>query len=352
MQRNQIVNIATLNSDGSADNSSALRKILAELAALGRPATLDLPDGIYAIGETLEVPVAVSLRLAPGACIRALPAFKGDAVIRKQRGTPGMHLHYGRIAGGTIDGGKQPLIGIHFPYGCRFEISELEIIDCLLKGIYVGDKADTWGYEINIHNVRCAIDEKTASAAGSIGIHYEKITDSYVNSVVIIGYQTGVWSQSSSNDYSQVHVWNMPAHGPLKCNFHCGGWGDSYNQCYADAPFDDGKECYGFHVNSAFNRFTNCRVYCNDFTHDNTVVGFHLAIPGTHGSYLGNFFFTCGPKRRMKAAFAGNLEACTFLGNVYDTNIVGGMLNRIPSNTGNVSRIPPLTINDKPYQSV
>ena len=140
-----MMNLATLNSDGSVDNSSALRSLLSELAALGRPATLDLPDGIYAIAETLEVPVAVSLRLAPGACLRALPSFKGDAVIRKQRGTPGVHLHYGRITGGIIDGGKQPLIGIHFQYGCRFEISELEIVGFLLKGIYVGDPGDTWG---------------------------------------------------------------------------------------------------------------------------------------------------------------------------------------------------------------
>lgn len=341
-----------IKKDGVTDNSTAFREILAKLAGQGRPSTLDLGDGIYAISETLEIPVSVSLRLSPGACIRAMPAFKGDAVIRKQRGAANAHLFYGKINGGIIDGGKQPLVGIHVPYGCRFEISGVEILDCLLKGIYVGDPGPVWGYEVNISNVRCSIDDKTVSAEGSIGIHYEKITDSYISSVVIIGYQTGVWSQSSANDYHQVHVWNMPAHGPLKRNFHCGGWGDSYNQCYADAPFDDGKECYGFYVNSAFNRFTNCRIYCNDFTYDNTVVGFHLAIPGTHGSYMGNFFFTCGPKRRMKSAFEGNLEACTFLGNVYDTNIVGGMLNRIASDTGNVSRIPPLTINDEPYEKV
>ena len=162
------MNLASLNGNGSVDNSSALQRILSGLAGLERPTTLDLPDGIYAVSETIEVPVLVSLRLAPGACIRAMPGFKGDAVIRKQRGAPGVHLPYGRITGGIIDGGKQPLIGIHVPYGCRFDIGELDVVDCLLKGIYVGDKADTWGYEINIHNVRCAIDEKTASAAGSI----------------------------------------------------------------------------------------------------------------------------------------------------------------------------------------
>ncbi len=328
--------------DGKTDNSPWFEAELARLAATA-PAGLRLPAGIYAISRTIELPTSVSLQLDPGACLRALPGFQGEAMIRKERCRT--HAWSGRIAGGMIDGGKQNLIGIHVPGACRMDIGDIEIVDCLYKGIYIGLPADdkTWGYEVNVRGVRCAIDMQTRHAPGSVGLHYEQVTDSYVSQVVIIGYETGVASESSANDFSQVHVWSVTAHGPLKRNFHCNGWGDSYNQCYADAPFDEGRECYGFLVNRPFNRFTNCRVYSNSYTFDNTVVGFMLTDSGTHGSYLNNLF-TAGAERRIKAAFAGNLEAATMLGNGYDPNILAGRENRIPSDTGGISHIPPFQV--------
>jgi len=277
-----------------------------------------------------------------------MSGFSGDTLLRKQPGKRGIHHYNGRITGGVLDGNKQNLMGIHVPAACRLDICDIEIVDCLTKGIYIGSPQDTWGYEVNVRSVRCAIDHKTAHAPGSIGLHYEKITDSFISQVIIIGYETGVASESSSNDFTQVHVWSVTSHGPLKRNFYCNGWGDSYNQCYADAPFDEGNECYGFLVNKPFNRFTNCRVYCNNYTFDNTVVGFNITDGGTHGSYINNLF-TAGKERRIKAAFAGNLEAATILGNGYDPNIIGGRENRIPSDTGGISYIPPLKINDSDF---
>jgi hypothetical protein len=326
--------------DGVTDNADRFAAIFARLTAAGTTG-LRLPAGIYLVTRTIELPTAISLALDPGAILRAAPGFQGDAVLRKQPGVIGVHAWNGRITGGMIDGNKQPITGLHVPGACRLDIGDLEIVDCLAKGIHIGQPAKTWGYEVNIRGVRCAIDLHTTHAPGSIGLHYEQITDSYISQVVIIGYETGVASESSSNDFSQVHVWSVTAHGPLKRNFYCNGWGDSYSQCYADAPFDDGRECYGFFVNKPFNRFTNCRVYCNNYTHDNTVVGFQLCPAGTHGTYLGNLF-TAGRERRIKAAYAGNLEAATILGNGYDPNILAGRENRLPGDTGGISYIPAL----------
>ncbi|OPZ29103.1 MAG: Pectate lyase superfamily protein [Lentisphaerae bacterium ADurb.BinA184] len=330
--------------DGVTDNSPIFEEAFARLAAAG-VAGLRLPAGIYRVSRTLELPTGVSLLLDPGARIVAMPRFAGEAMIRKQRCQT--HAWGGRISGGMIDGGKQDLIGIHVPGACRMDIADIEIVDCLRKGIYIGLPVGekTWGYEVSVRGVRCAIDMQTRHAPGSVGLHYEQVTDSYVSQVVIIGYETGVAAESSSNDFSQVHVWSVPAHGPLKRNFYCNGWGDSYSQCYADAPFDEGRECYGFVVNRPFNRFTGCRVYSNNYTFDNTVVGFHITASGTHGSYLGNLF-TAGTERRIKAAYAGSLEAATILGNGYDPNILAGRENRIPSDTGGISHVPRLTVGD------
>ena len=326
--------------DGRTDNAEAFATILSGLAADG-VASLRVEPGTYLVSRTVELPTAVSLHLEPGARLKAMPGFAGDAVLRKQRGELGIHHYNGRIVGGVIDGGRQNLIGIHVPGACRLDIGDIEIVDCLQKGIYIGSPDKTWGYEVNVRSVRCAIDLNTAHAPGSIGLHYEKITDSYISQVIIIGYETGVASESASNDFSQVHVWSVTAQGPLKRNFYCNGWGDSYSQCYADAPFDEGRECYGFLVNKPFNRFVNCRVYSNNYTFDNTVVGFMLTDGGTHGSYL-NSLFSAGAERRIKAAYAGNLEAATILGNGYEPHIIAGRENRIPSDTGGISHIPAL----------
>ena len=309
--------------------------------------TLDVPDGIHFVSRTLELPINVSLRMAPGARLVASPDFQGDAIIRKLPVLDGVHHYNGCITGGILDGGKQNLTGIHAPGSCRMTISDIEIVNCLRKGVYVGSSDPTWGYEVNVRGVRCAIDLDTPHAPESIGLHYEQITDSFISQVVIIGYETGVASESASNDFSQVHVWSVTAHGPLKRNFYCNGWGDSYSQCYADAPFDEGRECFGFLVAKPFNRFVNCRVYCNTFTFDNTVVGFYLTESGTHGSYLNNLF-TADKDRRIKAAFSGKLEAATILGNGYDPNIIGGRENRIASDTGGISYVPPLQISSEP----
>jgi hypothetical protein len=333
---------APLIADAQTDNSSLFERLFEELRARGETG-LRLPAGTYGLARTLEIPTSISLQMDAGARLLALPHFEGDAVLRKQRGEIGVHHYNGRISGGLIDGNKQNLIGVHVPGACRLDIGDLEIVDCLQKGIYIGSPEPTWGYEVNVRGVRCAIDLKTAHAPGSIGLHYNTITDSYVSQVVIIGYETGVANESSSNDFSQVHVWSVPDQGPLKRCFYCNGWGDSYNQCYADSPFDGEEECYGFYVDRPFNRFSNCRVYANNFSPDGTAIGFFLADGGTHGTYLGNLF-TGGPEHRLKAAFAGNLDAAAIIGSGYDPNVLEGRENCLPSGSGGTSYVPPLRI--------
>jgi len=292
-----------------------------------------LAEGVYGLSRTLELPTGLSLEMDAGARLLALPGFTGDAVLRKARTAPGDHAYNGRISGGVIDGGSQSLTGIHVPGAARLDIHDLEIMNCLHKGICIGDSAPTWGYEVNVRGVRCSIDLGTRHSPESIGLHYIGITDSFVSQVVIIGYETGVASESSSNDYSQVHVWSVPEQGRLPQCFYCNGWGDSYQQCYADSPFDGYEECFGFYVNRPFNRFNNCRTYCNSFSPDLKVTGFYLADSGTHGSYFGNFFAaTAG--HRMKAAYAGNFDGATILGSGYEPTIAGGREDRFPAAMG------------------
>ena len=306
--------------DGQTDNSAAFDRVIAELARRGG-GTLAVPDGVFGLGRTLALPRVVSLELTPGATLRALPGFQGQAVVLKgSEGNRGAALSYGVIRGGTIDGGAQDLVGIQVNHACRLEIQDLEVRNACRKGISVGT---TGWYECNVSRVRCYLEHHVRSSPGSIGVHYEKCGDSFVSAVVIIGYETGLRSDTWSNDIHQVHVWNHQGNGPLKYCFYCGGWNDSYNQCYADSPMNGDAPGYGFYVARPHNRIIAGRVYCNDYATADRVVGVHATDQGTHGTYVG-LHFTAREGHAMRLAFGGNLEGATILGCTYSNTVNGG----------------------------
>jgi hypothetical protein len=327
-----MLDITTLGAvgDGAFDNSAVLDKALS--ACQG---TLFVPDGVYGISRPLMLPVEISLQMAPGAVLRAQAGFQGEAVVMKAAGERGKPVSYGSIRGGTIDGGAQELTGILVPYACRLHIGDLEVKNCRRKGIDIG--AEGW-YECNVSNVRLYLEPEVRNLPGSIGLHYQRCTDSLVLSVVIIGYETGLRSDSSSNDFQQVHVWNFKGNGDLITCFHCGGWNDTYNQCYADSPITP-ELGYGFYVTKPFQRITNCRVYNNQWATDNMVIGIYIEDGGTHGTYLANHF-TAREDHRILKAFDGNLDAACIIGNSYAATVSGGLVCQMPSGGGGSSPMP------------
>lgn len=65
--------------------------------------------------------------------------------------------------------------------GSRLEVSELEVLNAVQKGIH----ANGW-YEINMHNIRCNVDLDVKCPAGSIGLHLQT-GDSIVHTTMVIG---------------------------------------------------------------------------------------------------------------------------------------------------------------------
>jgi len=324
----------------ATDHTDLLQQRAREIEEAGG-GTLALPDGIYHLARPLLLPGTVSLTMTPAARLRAMETFCGDAVLVKERiGESGQHAYYGSIRGGIIDGGKLPVTGIAVPSACRLDIRDVEVVNARMKGIDIG--AEGW-YEVNVSNVRCSLDPEVAHLPGSIGLHYQKCTDSLVSGVIIIGYETGLRSDSSSNDIQLVHVWNFPGNGPLKYCFYCNGWNDSYHQCYADSPFDGDNPAYGFYVARPFNRIVSGRIYCNDFATDGRAIGIFIEPGATHGSYLANHF-TAREGHRIGAAFAGNLDAATILGNSFAPTVIDGLVCQLPSGGGGESRMPELKI--------
>jgi len=284
--------------------------------------TLELADGVYEIAKPLRLPLSVSLVMTPYAVIRARSGFQGDAVIVKGGGNYSKFcFHGGCIRGGVIDGNRQPLTGLRVESGvARMEIADLEVLNSLYKGVHLLDG----GYETNLMRVRCDVDLKTRYAPQSIGLHFER-GDCKVILAHVIGYETGLRSDRSSNWFTMVHAWNSdPSQGPMKYSFYCNGNSNTFNQCYADSP-----TVAGFYVTKPRQSFVQCRVFYSRWAKDNAGAGFLVTPEGKHGSYLGNVLFA-DKDHRLAKAFEGDLDGACVLGSSA-WGVVGGLENRIPS---------------------
>ncbi|MGO8791725.1 MAG: hypothetical protein ACLQVL_30655 [Terriglobia bacterium] len=295
--------------------------------------TLELADGVYEISKPLRLPVSVSLVMTPYAVIRARQGFQGDAVIIKGGGKGSKFcFHGGWIRGGVIDGNRQPLTGLRVESGvARMEIADLEVLNALYKGIHVLPG----GYETNLSRVRCDVELHTRYAPQSIGIHFER-GDCKVILAHVIGYETGLRSDGSSNWFTMIHVWNAdPTQGPMNYCFYCNGGHNTFNQCYADSP-----TIAGFYITKPNQSMVQCRVYYSRWAKDNSGAGFLITPEGKYGSYLGNVLFADNGHRLAKA-FAGDLDDACILG-TSTWGVMGGLENRIPS--GSSSDHPPLNM--------
>ncbi len=294
--------------------------------------TLELGDGVYEISKPLRLPISVSLTMTPNAILRAKVGFSGEAVLIKGGGSKSMFTETsGWIRGGVIDGGLQPLTGIQVEDVQRLEIADLVVTNATYKGIHLL----RGGYEKNITRVRCDVDLNTRYAPGSIGIHYEN-GDSKVILAHVIGYETGVRSDESSNWFTTIHVWNYDiAQGPMLYCFYCNGSNNTFTQCYADSP-----TIAGFYINKPSQSLLQCRVFYSRWAKDSSGVGFLITPEGKGGNYIGNVLFA-DPAHRLAKAFDGDLEGACILGTTTLGGVIGGMENRIPS--GDLS-IPPLRL--------
>jgi hypothetical protein len=326
--------------DGLTDNSDALCRYSESLVANGG-GTLLIPDGVFGLGRTFVLPIGVSLVMQPGATLKALPEFTGDVLVETESyAKTNPHWTPQTIDGGILDGSSLPITGIRTIRDRETDIRNITVRNCLYKGIHIGVEQ---GCEVNLFNVRVQCERGVVALPGSIGIHFEKATDNLVCGGIVIGYETGVRSDSSSNDFQQIHAWNYDQNCRLAICFACNGWNDSWNQCYADSPMNGDEIGYGFYVSHPFNRISNGRVYNNQWVTPDKVIGIFIDAGGTHGTYLGNHF-TAQSGHRMRMAFDGNLDSATILGNSFGSEIAGGRVCQIPSGGGGLSAMPELVI--------
>ncbi|MGA8108026.1 MAG: hypothetical protein WB974_01245 [Acidobacteriaceae bacterium] len=314
-----------------SDWHQELTQRIATLEA-GGGGTLELGDGVYEISQPLRLPISTNLVMTPNAVIRAKSGFQGDAVVIKGGGSKSRFtVTSGWIRGGIIDGNLQPITGLRVEGVERLEIADLEVLNATYKGIHLLPG----GYERNITRVRCDVSLDAHYAPGSIGIHYEG-GDNKVILAHVIGYETGVRSDDSSNWFTMIHVWNYdPVQGPMLYCFYCNGDNNTFNQCYADSP-----TTAGFYVTKPSQSFMQCRVFYSRWAKNNSGAGFLITPQGKGGNYIGTAIFA-SDQHKLAKEFDGDLEGACILATTNLGGIDGGLENRIPSGD---STAPPLQL--------
>ena len=137
-----------------------------------------------------------------------------------------------------------------------------------------------------------------------------------------------------------VHVWNFdPDQGPMLYCFYCNGHGDTYTQCYAASP-----TIAGFYMTKPFQRVFMSRIYYSRWAEDNAGAGVLIEPGGTHGTYVGNYFFA-NREHTLAKAYDGYLDTACILGETYRGGVVhGGRETRIPSGDGGEHPLAPLNV--------
>ncbi len=153
------------------------------------------------------------------------------------------------------------------------------------------------------------------NGATSIGIHYNSCTDSYVTCCNVVGYRTGMRTNSGSVFHSQCHVWARTIQGPMTCGYYVAGSDCTYLSCYADSPNDGGDatitDMYGFYLAAAHPKLLACTVSLNPTSSpsDNKLTGVYFAT-GIGGTYaqIGSITFrnSNNPTYKFKTYWAGD----------------------------------------------
>ena len=262
--------------------------------------------------------------MSPGATLLALPGFDGEAVVQgevpsaqaTERGFTNQS-----ISGGTIDGGKLPVVGLRIVRGLGITISNLVVQNALRMGIELGLEVC---HEMSLSAVRIVVDRDVLALPESKGLCLHLAHDSSIRDVIVTGYETCVWCSAASVFFHMVHVWNWNTQRTLVTCFHDEGRQNSYVQCYADGPTGaEGSTGYGWYLKGPHTRISESLLYASHWTERDVMVGIYVAPEAKGCTFIGNHFMVNSPDNPkggskphdMRAAFAGSLDGACIIGN-------------------------------------
>ncbi|MDD6882400.1 MAG: hypothetical protein PUD50_01700 [Eubacteriales bacterium] len=189
------------------------------------------PKGVYTIDKPIRIQNHCSLQLAKEAVFLAVAPM--EYMVEWNGGMENLFHDYGMfIQGGTFDGaamaGGVRLRNIH-----HFTMRDSWYKDCKV-GLCVGDKADYKNYELCAYNLYM---RNSVGIPDSVGVCIPSHADHYLDSIIVVDYQTGFFLKCGSTYMSKCHSWVtnvIPDMSKTIAFDLAGGGNNTLTDCYVD----------------------------------------------------------------------------------------------------------------------
>ncbi len=190
-----------------------------------------VPGGVYRLEKPLSITNYCSLWLAKEAVFMA--ASPMEYLVEWNGGMDNLFHDYGMfIKGGTFDGaamaGGVRLRNIH-----HFTMTESWFKDCK-TGLCVGNKEDYKNYELRASNLYF---RNSVGIPDSIGVCIPSHADHYLDSIIVVDYQTGFYLNCGSTYLSKCHSWVTTVIPDMSRTIAfdlAGGGCNTLTDCYVD----------------------------------------------------------------------------------------------------------------------
>jgi len=292
--------------DGVTDDTAAIQATIDAVAALNNGGLVYIPTGVYLLTSSLIWKQKVSFELEKGAILRADSALT-TTVIDVPTGSSN-RISRVSFKGGQVDCAFNAAHAFRLRDFQQVDIKNFDIVKCDFQAIYIGDAGQSAScYELNVKDgfIRRGDVSNPITTEAPYGIYSDtsaNFSDSFFDSIVVIGYKYGVRGKFFNCDFTKVHPWsNVTADGIMDQGFWIVGDNNTLVQCYAD-----NWQTYGFRFDGERNVMNACRTLRGtDFT-DNTGSAVYLDS-GAELNAKNNILRAFAVTNRIGFDFSGDL---------------------------------------------
>ena len=257
---------------------------------------VEIPAGVWNTTAQVVIPDGVSVKMHPGAVIRATAAIAGALVTTTANAWEGQFFD-----GGTIDCNELADTGLDIRLGRFSEIRGTQVTDFKLKGIRIGDPGlSASSFEMRVTGARPMRRTGLTPPAGSVAVDIDNASDCMFTDVAPVGAQTIFRVKGGNHKFNKCHGWGYPGAFPDVVFDDRGGAYNTYHQCVADSP-----GVAGWHLESGYSALSGCTVLIHPTQPDNTVVGVRLAAGAIGVRASGCRFQGIDSSHRLAADFKG-----------------------------------------------
>lgn len=263
--------------DDTGDSTAAIQAAMSAAGSVG--GVVVIPQGIYRVSATINMPRTVSLDMA-GATLKAIVAI-GGSILEIGDETGWWRNKF--ISGGRIDCNNLADKGIFVRRGYASKLDHVTVANAKSVWIQLGDPSSTVSCH-ELHLIACKGESDYAAPVGSYGLWAtSRCADCVFTDVIMVGAEVCFMTEGGRNTHMASHGWGGWAAQLPHTIFKDNGSKNSYMNCYADTPTTYG---WWFTSNAWQWSIIGGYAYNHENGIDNTAISVHTDLTNTNGAVI------------------------------------------------------------------